>query len=168
MSTPLTDSINALTRYANETTGASDTTLSDAVGSLVAGYGGGSQVATGTFTADGSTSDASMNVGFEPDMVSIKCNLDYYTTGWAGMGNIIIVKNVLTAHARHNTTSVNGIQSSINASFDESHPYGLSTTSYGTYGTYSNGIFTVTNNTKNAITRFVSGVTYTWAAVKYS
>ena len=39
MSTPLTDSINALTAYANETTGASDTTLSDAVGRLCEGYG---------------------------------------------------------------------------------------------------------------------------------
>lgn len=38
--TPLTDAINALTTYVNETTGASDTTLSDAVGTLVAGYGG--------------------------------------------------------------------------------------------------------------------------------
>lgn len=42
MATPLTDSINALTQYANETTGKQDTTLSDAVGSLVDGYGGGS------------------------------------------------------------------------------------------------------------------------------
>ena len=42
--TPLTDAINALTRYANETTGASDTTLSDAVGTLVAGYGGGGSI----------------------------------------------------------------------------------------------------------------------------
>ena len=41
MATPLTDSINALTQYANETTGKQDTTLSDAVGSLVEGYGGG-------------------------------------------------------------------------------------------------------------------------------
>lgn len=41
MATPLTDAINALTTYANETTGASDTNLSDAVGTLVAGYGGG-------------------------------------------------------------------------------------------------------------------------------
>ena len=41
MSTPLTDSINALTAYANEVTGASDTTLSDAVGRLCEGYGGG-------------------------------------------------------------------------------------------------------------------------------
>lgn len=40
MVTPLTDAINALTTYANETTGASDTNLSDAVGTLVDGYGG--------------------------------------------------------------------------------------------------------------------------------
>lgn len=40
MSTPLTDSINALTAYANEVTGAEDTTLSDAVGRLCEGYGG--------------------------------------------------------------------------------------------------------------------------------
>lgn len=42
MSTPLTDSINALTAYANEVTGASDTTLSDAVHTLASGYGGNS------------------------------------------------------------------------------------------------------------------------------
>ena len=48
MSTPLTDSINALTAYANETTGASDTTLSDAVGRLCEGYGEGG----GLFTVE--------------------------------------------------------------------------------------------------------------------
>jgi len=41
MATPLTDSINALTAYANGVTGASDTTLSDAVHTLASGYGGG-------------------------------------------------------------------------------------------------------------------------------
>lgn len=41
MSTPLTDSINALTAYANEVTGGSDTNLSDAVHTLASGYGGG-------------------------------------------------------------------------------------------------------------------------------
>lgn len=51
--TPLTDAINALTQYANETTGASDTTLSDAVGTLVAGYGGGGGYSIDEF-ADGS------------------------------------------------------------------------------------------------------------------
>lgn len=39
--TPLTDAINALTTYANSVTGASDTTLSDAVATLASGYGGG-------------------------------------------------------------------------------------------------------------------------------
>lgn len=39
--TPLTDAIQALTTYANETTGASDATLSEAVATLAAGYGGG-------------------------------------------------------------------------------------------------------------------------------
>ena len=42
MATPLTDSINALTAYANEVTGGSDTNLSDAVHTLASGYGGGS------------------------------------------------------------------------------------------------------------------------------
>ena len=41
MATPLTDSINALITYANSVTGASDTTLSDAVHTLASGYGGG-------------------------------------------------------------------------------------------------------------------------------
>lgn len=41
--TPLTDSIEALTTYANQTTGASDTNLSDAVYTLARGYGGGGQ-----------------------------------------------------------------------------------------------------------------------------
>lgn len=41
MSQPLTDAINALTRYANETTGASDPDLSSAVRTLCDGYGGG-------------------------------------------------------------------------------------------------------------------------------
>lgn len=42
MAKPLTDAINALTTYANTVTGASDTTLSDAVATLASGYGGGS------------------------------------------------------------------------------------------------------------------------------
>lgn len=41
MTQPLTDAINALTRYANETTGQSDPDLSSAVRTLCDGYGGG-------------------------------------------------------------------------------------------------------------------------------
>lgn len=49
--TPLTDAIEALTTYSNTVTGASDTTLSEAVATLASGYGGGvdwSAVAIGT------------------------------------------------------------------------------------------------------------------------
>lgn len=66
MATPLTDAITALTTYANTVTGASDTTLSDAVGTLAAGYGGGgggglTVVASGTYTgADNNPSSAGM------------------------------------------------------------------------------------------------------------
>lgn len=48
MATPLTDAINALTTYANEVTGKSDTTLSAAVGSLADGYGGVGGITDGT------------------------------------------------------------------------------------------------------------------------
>ena len=52
MSTPLTDSINALTTYANEVTGASDTTLSDAVHTLASGYGQGASITDGIVVTD--------------------------------------------------------------------------------------------------------------------
>ena len=69
MATPLTDAINALTAYANETTGASDTTLSDAVESLVAGYGGGGgdfldpTYPSGELTTDATTIPAGLCYG---------------------------------------------------------------------------------------------------------
>ncbi len=56
MSTPLTDSINALTTYANEVTGTSDTTLSDAVHTLASGYGGSATLITKTITENGTYS----------------------------------------------------------------------------------------------------------------
>ena len=65
--TPLTDAINALTTYANETTGKSDATLSDAVESLVDGYGGGGDSfdanawVDGTFTPKKIVFDADLN-----------------------------------------------------------------------------------------------------------
>ena len=73
--TPLTDAINALTQYANETTGASDTTLSDAVGTLVAGYGGGgggiSLLETITVTTDTRAVDIDMTPYVDYDIVII-------------------------------------------------------------------------------------------------
>lgn len=59
----LTDGIEALTAYANGVTGESDTTLSDAVASLVDGYGGGGglEYEEGTYTA---TEDSIPTINF--------------------------------------------------------------------------------------------------------
>lgn len=71
MATPLTDSINALTTYANEVTGASDTTLSDAVYTLASGYGqGGGSVVSGTYTPSEDTLGPSIDIGVDASGVS--------------------------------------------------------------------------------------------------
>lgn len=60
----LTDSIEALTTYANGVTGESDTTLSDAVASLADGYGqGGGSFYSGTYTPEQDTAGPSFDVG---------------------------------------------------------------------------------------------------------
>ena len=83
----LTDSIEALTTYANGVTGESDTTLSDAVASLADGYGGGSGLVyeEGTYTA---TEDSIPTISFAgshtkaPDMVVfIDVSEDHATVG---------------------------------------------------------------------------------------
>ena len=68
MSSPLTDKINALTAYANEVTGESDTTLSDAVASLASGYGqGGGGYSMRDIFMGAAPSGA--DVVFEPDAI---------------------------------------------------------------------------------------------------
>lgn len=65
--TPLTDKIQALTTYANSVTGASDSTLSEAVATLAAGYGSAtlttkSITANGTYTASDDSYDGYSSV----------------------------------------------------------------------------------------------------------
>jgi len=64
MAKPLTNSINALTTYANSVTGASDTTLSEAVATLANGYGqgGGVMQLIDTVTIDEDTRGFSFDV----------------------------------------------------------------------------------------------------------
>ena len=77
MPQPLTDAINALTTYANTVTGASDTTLSDAVATLAAGYGGGGGMDwqilyNGVTESAGNLSVAVTNVSCNEFMVLVK------------------------------------------------------------------------------------------------
>lgn len=62
MAQPLTDAINALTTYANSVTGASDTTLSEAVATLANGYGQGGGISIDEIASNGITGDIVITV----------------------------------------------------------------------------------------------------------
>lgn len=97
MSTPLTDSINALTTYANEVTGGSDTNLSDAVHTLASGYGQGSasNVVTGTFK--------SATVG-----ASVDVDVDYSGTGYPIAMLIFVAEGASNTNGTFYQTTLRG------------------------------------------------------------
>lgn len=169
MSTPLTDSINALTTYVNEVTGASDTNLSDAVHTLASGYGGGGSgsVKTGSFVGDG-TKEVDLSIEFEPDVIIIDSGLDPSQSGYIGLIVVAIVKNVFTINNTHNgKTDTNNARTIYGSLLNK----GWGNTAVGTYrniATYANGVLNVTNATANPQLqyRFIEGQTYTWKAYK--
>ena len=169
MSTPLTDSINALTAYANEVTGASDTTLSDAVHTLANGYGGGgsSRAKSGTFFGDG-TKSVALDIGFEPDVVIIDSGLPLKVAGYVGLYQVAIAKNVFTLNATHNSvTDANAAR----VMFGQLNSIGWGDSTLGAYrnnASYENGVLTVSNvtNSPSEQYRFINGQTYTWIAYK--
>lgn len=169
MSTPLTDSINALTTYANEVTGASDTTLSDAVHTLASGYGGGGSgsVKTGSFVGDG-TKEVDLSIEFEPDVIIIDSGLDPSQSGYTGLIVVAIAKNVFTANNTHNSDTDTQNARTIYGSLLNK---GWGTTTVGAYrniATYASGILKVTNATNNPSAQycFINGQAYTWTAYK--
>lgn len=70
--TPLTDSIEALTTYANQVTGASDTNLSDAVYTLTQGYGGGGSDLINYATRLGNLFSGASNLPSKIELAPIK------------------------------------------------------------------------------------------------
>lgn len=86
--TPLTDAINALTTYSNTVTGASDTTLSDAVATLAAGYGGGggggpiSLLDTLTVSADSRTYNLDLTPYASYDFVYVYADITLSAADW--------------------------------------------------------------------------------------
>lgn len=80
---PLTTGITALTTYANEVTGGADITLSDAVGTLIAGYGGGlpmgiKAITSGVVTIESQVANIiiTTNLGYTPDFFLIRIDAD--------------------------------------------------------------------------------------------
>ena len=164
MNTPLTDSINALTAYANETTGAEDTTLSDAVGRLCEGYG--ADVKHGTFVGEGKVT-TEFYVGFKPDIVYVSNGYPFAQSGWAGIGACVIIRGLFCAHGRHNNTSTTSANTMFAGITDAVPEYGSKSASF-TYGSYDDetGEFTISNGTNNVAYFFTEGATYNWTAIK--
>lgn len=85
--TPLTDSIEALTAYVNQTTGESDTNLSDAVHRLVQGYGSG---------GDSAFEIEEVVVG-ENSVTNMRDAYQYFYNEW-GIGKFLLLKENTTTH----------------------------------------------------------------------
>lgn len=167
MSTPLTDSINALTTYANGVTGASDINLSDAVHTLASGYGGGGSVKTGTFVGDG-TKEVNLSVGFEPDVIVIDSGLDPSQSGYTGLIVVAIAKNVFTVNNTHNSDTDTQNARTIYGSLLNKGWGDNKVGAYRNVATYANGVLKVTNatNSPSAQYCFINAQTYTWVAYK--
>ena len=99
MSTPLTDAINALTTYSNTVTGASDTTLSDAVATLAAGYGGSGYVEP-LYPAPKNILNAGSDIGYwwayrKTDCTHVKLSFSGNTANQA----FVNITNLLSSNA---------------------------------------------------------------------
>ena len=127
MSTPLTDGINALTAYANEVTGESNQTLSDAVETLVAGYSGG-----GAWTQKQITVESAITLGGGfADLISNNLPSDKTFC--------VIIKENLNPSSFINNQLVVGVYDTANATLNAFVRYrnGSYTTQTGS-GTWSN------------------------------
>ena len=129
--TPLTDSIEALTTYANQTTGASDTNLSDAVYRLVQGYGSG---------GDSAFEIEEVVVG-ENSVTNMEDAHDYFFNSWS-IGTFLFLKE--TPNTYNQLVSMMPFNN---------FPSGAS-------GRYRNGIILGANNSANYDAVIVQGTTY--------
>lgn len=100
MATPLTDAINALTTYANEVTGESDTNLSDAVYSLAEGYGQGG----GVSITDGMVITEWDTAGTRPKAVEIYGDVPNFMFGQYNNSSSLGIN--LTSVTFHNTVKI--------------------------------------------------------------
>ena len=119
MSTPLTDRIEALTAQANATTGASDTTLTDAVGTLISGYGQSALWKTVTLE-DSHERDAVGNASYWTQFLEIPSDIDNdtYYVEFAGntststyKADFILYSPAVRCNSRNSGASVSNLMS---------------------------------------------------------
>ena len=163
MATPLTDGINALTTYANEVTGASDTTLSDAVESLVAGYGGSGsssvQTVTGTIIGDG-TNILEIPCAFAPDIIYIYTDFSDDVTK-RGVVDFYLAKDHMYYIGMDSSSSNN------NTYYEKMLITGYGDDPSQPYASYSNNILTINTVLNSSSARWVSGQTYTYELTSF-
>ena len=148
----LSEAITALTTHANETTGASDTTLSDAVGTLVAGYGGGVESTSKTIIGD-DTSTVSFPCQFEPDAVIIKRIDETELSNRVFAGFIGLKINNIEGHAFY--------QCNANTTVVSVYSANISSKNF----TYANNVVTINTMSNRPVS---SQCTYTYSAIKFS
>jgi len=173
MATPLTDSINALTTYANEVTGASDTTLSDAVHTLASGYGGDGtsswtkvaetnyQVSTTKTTATEIaiwvTGHSEIWTSNKWVWVRVRDTAGKRAGYFYGSDSVIIISKDMSG-----TTSSAGIRSCIrfNSSSDYAVSVGSSSTGYGVYADmiYSDGRIRIKSRYSSTASLTIDGI----------
>ena len=135
---------------------------------LMAMSSGGLTTKTGTFTGDG-TMNASLSIGFEPDIVLVESDVDYSVSGWQGVGHVFIWRGVTTGVKRHPNTTTTSATTNMNPFVDATYPYGRADTagSYQIYCSYGDGVLSLTNKNDGVGTRYINGKTYNWTAIKF-
>lgn len=163
--TPLTDAINALTSYANSVTGESDETLSDAVRSLVDGYGSGKKV-QGTFIGN-SSNKIDIPCNFEPNIIFIYAENDSVEFG--GLYLICIIKDkfaILGVDSDRNTIKRLQYVSFGITGYNEPPVVEGGVTDRAAQASYSNGVLTVgAVSRSNNWYEFKSNVTFEYILV---
>ena len=162
----LTDSIEALTTYANGVTGESDTTLSDAVASLADGYGGGSGLVyeEGTYTA---TEDSIPTISFAGSHTKAPDTVMFIDVS----ENAATVGSTITMFMFVNVLALFGFEWTSANKISEFYVYGrLSSTLSATNGasSYTRNEITASGfNPYGGATSFLcrTGRTYKWIAI---
>ena len=119
------------------------------LGNQAVGVGVGGLAKSGTFTGNGTITQA-LDVGFEPDVIVVDSDLDFSVAGWQGIKCVTIVKGVMTVnfvHTNTTTTSSSTYNTPITSTDD---PWGESAGAYRSCASYADGVLTLTNKTNNA------------------
>lgn len=117
---------------------------------------------SGTFTGSDTNSQA-LDIGFEPDIITVSSDLDISESGWTGIKSIVIAKGILTVNDAHltATTTVSTAQACPLSAED---PWGENiTANYKSKASYSNGVLTLSNNNR---LKFRDDTQYRWTAYK--